>query len=110
VALLHNPTLKRPALDAVDLRVDHDLENRCQCWLRQAALGMRSGVRQKDMGRIEAAGRLEIEAVAAAFWIDDGYGAPTFWHATQNITIGDEKAKIGKGRLNRRTELRRLRA
>lgn len=86
LALAGDPALKHPTLHAVDLRVNHDLENRCKSWTRQAALGMRFCVRDIHVGRIEATCGLQIEAVSPAFLIDDGHGAPTLRHVHQHIT------------------------
>src|SRR5262249_31196900 len=90
LALIGDPALKRPALDAVNLSVDGDLKHRRERGRRQATLRMRFGVRDVNMGRIKAAGSLQVEAVAPALGIDNRHRAPMFRHG---ISISQEAKK-----------------
>src|SRR3954447_25419118 len=74
LSALSDPALERSALDAVYAVGRDDLKNRRQGWHRQLRVRVVFGVCHIEMGRVKGAGRLHIEAVAAAFFIRDRDG------------------------------------
>jgi hypothetical protein len=86
----HNPLLKRPALDPVRLPINHHFKRSGKRGAWQPPLRMLLHVAQKYMGCVEDAGRLQIEAVAAAFGVCHADRTPSLWHES---IIGEERTK-----------------